>query len=362
MEADWGDGTVEPLVIDGDEVEGSHVYVAEGEYVVTATLVFDDGTSEVIELLAQVGGGTARLDGSDRFETAIEISEETYGDDEAGAVLLARADAFADALAAAPLALGEDAPILLTATAEVPASVLAEIDRVLVEGGTVYLLGGTAAIDPSVEEALSLLGYEVIRIAGDDRIETALQIAQFLLDAGVDVDEVILAAAGTFPDALAVSGYAAAAEAPVLLTDGQTLDPRVADLLGQLGDVEVIIPGGPAVISDAVVAEVQALGLEVERIAGDDRFSTSAALAEALYGEIETVIVATGVDFPDALAAGVQAGLELAPILLVGDELNDEVAAFIEAHAETIDDVYILGGPGAVPQAVVDAIQQLLEG
>jgi len=194
-----------------------------------------------------VGVGSARLSGQDRFGTANRLSREAFPTDgSAGAVLLARADHFADALASAGMAVLSEAPVLLTTTADVPAGVLEEIDRALGDDGVVYLLGGEAAISPTVAQSLESLGHRVVRIAGADRIETALDIARFVLDAGLDIDEVVLASAGNFPDALAGAAYAASQSAPVLLTAGAALDPRVAAFLLEVGtDVDVLVPVAP---------------------------------------------------------------------------------------------------------------------
>ena len=338
-----------------------HRYAEDGEYLVTVTATPALGAPLVETATAQVGRGSARLSGGSRLETATRVSRDAFpSDGSAGAVLLARSDAFADALAAASLAFLEDAPVLLTDSAEVSAGVLEEITRALGGAGTVYLLGGEVAIAPSVAEALAAAGHDVHRIAGDDRIDTAVQIAQFLIDAGVEVDQVVLASAAGFADALAGAAFAAEGGAPVLLTAADALDPRVAALLQQLGDVEVLVAGGELAVSDVVVGQVAAMGLEVQRLSGPDRFATSAAVAEALFDDAHTVVVATGANFPDALAGAAHAGRLHAPVLLVGDVLPPAVAEYLRARAGQIDVVYILGGGNAVSQDVMDEIEALL--
>ncbi|MBW3603215.1 MAG: cell wall-binding repeat-containing protein, partial [Actinobacteria bacterium] len=341
-----------------------HVYEVEGAYTVTVTATPQDGQTAVVEVVAQIGSGEARLDGDDRIETAISVSQDSFPDDgSADAVLLARADQFADALSAATLAFIEDAPVLLTGSDRLPADVVAELARALGDSGTVYLLGGEAAIDPAIEQGLVDLGYEVVRLAGTDRIATALAIAEFVLATGAEVEEVVLAAAGDYPDALAGAAYAAQNDALILLTDGAALDPRVAELLQQLGaDMPVIIAGGAAAISDAVADELSALGFTVTRVDGADRFETAANLAEEGYDGSDTVVLATGRTFPDALAGAAHAARLDAPVLLVSDVLPPAVAEFLAAHADTLDTVYVLGGMGAVPDDVLDAAAALIGG
>ena len=96
----------------------------------------------------------ARLAGSDRVATAIQSSWAEFGDGQAGAVVLARSDAFPDALAGTPLAAAAHAPLLLTPPTGLDDRVRAEIARVLAPGGAVYLLGGPSALSPDVEQAI----------------------------------------------------------------------------------------------------------------------------------------------------------------------------------------------------------------
>jgi putative cell wall-binding protein len=363
---DFGDGP-EPMRLtarDGDEAKAiaQHQYAEEGTYTVRVTATPSGATPVSVEVKVEVGGGAARLGGRDRHETANRLSREDFPTDgEAGAVLLARSDTFADALAAASVAVLEDAPVLLTPTADVPPSVLEEIARALGDSGTVYLLGGESAVAPSVAEALVAAGYDVVRMAGSDRIATSLQLAQFLLDAGVDVDEVVLASSTNFPDALAGAAYAGGAEAAVLLTPSDALDPRVRQFLADLGpDVEVHVAGGAAAVSDAVLAEVAALGGEVKRLSGEDRYETAVEIAEALFPAPAAVALATGRTFPDALAGAAAAGRRDAPVLLVGDTLPESVRAYLEQHVGSIEAVYVLGGESVVAPALMAEVQQIL--
>jgi|GEM_PF-2480592 len=367
---DFGDGSgAQQMVLtrqDVEDVEGravkQHRYEAAGDYTITVTAAPIIGETVTATVVVNVGSGSARLGGGDRFETSTRVSRESFPQDgSAQAVLLARADGFADALAAASLALHEDAPVLLTASAELPQLVIEEVTRALVAGGSVYLLGGESALAPSVAEALSGLGYTVERIAGADRVDTAVRIAEFLMASGADLDEVVLANAGNFPDALAGAAYAAAAGAPVLLTGSEALDPRVADLLTVIGDgAEVLLAGGEAAVSDAVLGELVAMGAKVTRLSGDTRFATSAAVAEALFDEATAVVVATGATFPDALSGAAHAGRLGAPVLLVGETLPDAVREYLAERRGQVEVVYVLGGENAVPAAVMAEVEQTL--
>jgi hypothetical protein len=84
---------------------------------------------------------TSRLSGGNRFETSAAISQSQFPDG-ARVAYLARADAFADALAGGVLT---DGPILLVPQCgELPAVIAAEIRRL--NPGRVTALGGTGAV------------------------------------------------------------------------------------------------------------------------------------------------------------------------------------------------------------------------
>ena len=92
-------------------------------------------------------------------------------------MVLARDDAFPDALAGVPLAAHFSGPLLLTTSNTLASETSAEIQRVLGRGATVYLLGGATALSPTIETQLHALGYATVRIAGADRYQTAVDIA-----------------------------------------------------------------------------------------------------------------------------------------------------------------------------------------
>ena len=198
------DGTVEHFALDID------VRCNTGERIQQVEVRFDANDAppdeepvpgpvdELLELL--------RLAGEDRVATAIDASQDSYPTDgSAGAVVLSRADGFADALAGTPLAAAEEAPILLTPTAALDPRTLAEIERILPSGGRVHLLGGTGAIGPAVAAALTERGYVVTRHAGADRYTTAVAVAEAL----GSPEEILLVTGRDFPDGLAAGAAAA---------------------------------------------------------------------------------------------------------------------------------------------------------
>jgi putative cell wall-binding protein len=192
------------------------------------------------------------------------------------------------------------------------------------------------------------------RLAGLDRFETAAAIAAAGFPDGSDT--VVVASGRAFPDALA----GAALGLPILLTEPTELPDATADAIGDLEATDVIILGGTAAVSSGVESDIEDLGVETSRLAGQDRYETAGAIAGSfddtdvadLNGK-PTAIVATGRDFADALAGGPLATSQDAgvyPVLLV----NAGVPAATQDAIEDlgIEQVVILGGTAAVPTSV----------
>ncbi len=307
--------------------------------------------------------------GEDRIDTAVHVSAAAFPDG-AGVALLARSDVYADALAGSPLAGAGGGPILLTRPDGVDAGVRTELERL--EVTRVVLLGGEVALDASVEAELRAMGLEVDRIGGANRFATAALIAAelgtthpvaFLVE-GLDEDP-----ARGWPDAVSTAPYAAATGRPVLLATTTDLPVETRDALDRHGVTETIVVGGPVSVGAEVVAAVEAEGHGPRRLAGDDRFATSVAVAaEAETAGVlsaEGVYLATGEDWPDALVVGPAAAASGDLLFLVdGDDLAASPAtrAALEARAAEIRTVRIVGGEATVSAAVEAQLRAALGG
>lgn len=93
-----------------------------------------------------------------------------------------------------------------------------------------------------------------------------------------------------------------------------------------------------------------------KRIAGADRYATSLAIAQAYFPTAKSVFVATGKNFPDALAAGPLAASQHAPILLVGNSLNTAQTDYLKTLASP--QITVLGGSGVVSETVETQLRQ----
>jgi putative cell wall-binding protein len=218
---------------------------------------------------------------------------------------------------------------------------------------TVPTADGAAAEDGGGDAA-------VRRLAGDDRYATAAAVA---LDRWDHPSDVFLASGADPADALAGAYGSGLHSSPVLLTTRDELPPATIDALRSIAPTKVRVLGGSASISDAVVAEVEALGPKVIRHAGADRFATAVAVAQSedasiigtYKGRGHTALLANGRRPFDALAAGPLSAGQLFPILLTETDALPKVTA--DALGKLgIQHVLVLGGTGAVADAVLDAL------
>ncbi len=191
------------------------------------------------------------------------------------------------------------------------------------------------------------------RVSGPDRIATAVAVSQNSFPAG-NAGAVVLARGDDYPDALVGGPLAAAKNAPLLLTEGSTLPAATATELKRVlpagGTVYVL--GGTSAVPATVANQLSAFGYSVVRYSGADRYATAVAVAKGL-GSPTTVLLATGTNFPDALAAGPAAAHAHGAILLTdGSTLPTETATYL-AGAHT---TYAIGGPAAAAAPSATAV------
>ncbi|MHB1018166.1 MAG: cell wall-binding repeat-containing protein [Coriobacteriia bacterium] len=302
--------------------------------------------------------------GASRIETAIEASKLGFPEG-SGCVVIATALSFPDALGGAGLAGSLDAPILLTYPTTLPGSVIAEIARL--EATHVIVLGGEGAVSDDVFDALEALpDVTAERIWGATRYATAEAIAgRTIIEMGSAWDGTAFVATGeSFPDALGASPIAAAKGWPIYLLppDTATHSQLVATMQDN-GVTSALVLGGTGVVPATFETMLNTALTEarVERLAGEDRYTT--ALDIAKYGVTvaglswDKLAIATGADFPDALAGGPLQGASDSVMLLAHPNgLNAEVCDELTTCATTIAEVRFLGGIGAIPQTVRDAV------
>ncbi|MGR7915882.1 cell wall-binding repeat-containing protein [Finegoldia sp. P1-F-LR] len=188
----------------------------------------------------------------------------------------------------------------------------------------------------------------VERVAGKNRVHTAINTSKRFFKKS---KYVIIADSGNYPDALTATVLAHVLDAPILLNNTRYLEDDVAREIVRLGASEVIIVGGHKSISENVKSQLAKYDAnKVQRIWGRDRYVTSSELAyeiERLTGKVNKAIIASGENFPDALATAPLGSKEIAPILLVTrNQMDKKVSKALKDL--NINKVYVAGGQNSV--------------
>lgn len=294
-----------------------------------------------------------RLAGADRFASAASIAlyASRYGPNP-DRVYLARADQFADALAAGTL---EDGPTLFVPSqGEVP-SVVLEVITALDPGEVVALGGPNAIADQVLRDAAD--GRPVDRLAGTDRFATAVAIATYAW-AGRTPTTVYVARADLPVDALA-GGFLT--DGPVLLLPPAGPAPDVVRAaIADLDPEQVVRLGGEAAIEWSTVQHAAA-GRSASTLNGEDRFETAAAISRRVVPDdfpVRNVYLARADVFADAVVAGALSD----GVLLLTQPCGDLPAPTAERLAQLdAHNVVALGGPAAVCDATLDSARQGLD-
>ncbi|MBW3665505.1 MAG: cell wall-binding repeat-containing protein [Actinobacteria bacterium] len=196
------------------------------------------------------------------------------------------------------------------------------------------------------------------RVAGDDRILTAIEVSKEHHDRS---DTVVLARHDIYPDALAGAPLAYQRNAPLLLTTSGALHPDTATEIRRLGADRAILLGETAALSARVEADLAALGVDTTRIGGPDRFDTARRIAQEVSDEHVYIVEGADPDpsrgWPDALSVAPLAAHQQRPILLVTTEVLPEATkrAIDELDAT---EATIVGGPVAISEEVRAQVEE----
>ena len=219
--------------------------------------------------------------------------------------------------------------------------------------------------DALVEEGSSLqvqAAYpdmpEYKRVAGSNRYETSSQLATQYSGYGMfNYGRVVVATGKNFPDALAAASLAGAYKCPIVLTNGKSITSENTLIIRQYASNEAIILGGTASVSSSVEQTIKNLGIKTRRIAGGNRYATSLKVYDAFRAAkggacYNTVIIATGSNFADALAISPYSYAKGAPIVLAsGGKLTLDAAKRIKSD-KCVRNIVIVGGTSVVKDTV----------
>lgn len=329
-------------------------------------LVFNSDRNRGIYILGYLEeDATIRLSGDDRWSTAVDISKDRFPTDgSADTVVLARGDdpeGYADALAGTPLSVCKDAPLLITTQHELLPEVEAEIERALGEDGTVILLGLTEALDDGVEQSVRDLGYSTERIGGAERIATSIEVAETIESDCYEPDNVLIARAFEFADALTGGAAAASQNGVIVLNQDESRNEQV----------ESYLDGHRAAADYALGGQIAALYPEATGLFGATRIETAVEVSEEFFDEPQVVGTARAWKFPDSLTGGAHIGARAGSMLLThdaaraassGEAVAPATEKYLCENADAIATAYIYGGIVAISAGTETAIDDRISG
>lgn len=290
-----------------------------------------------------------RIYGNERYETSYKLFEQGW--DSSDNVVLAYGLDYPDALAAAPLAGKNDAPILLVKNSSLSSQ--PELKELLKNKSVknAFIVGGTNVITGEIDKELNAMGISVKRLGGIDRYETAALIAN---EVGINNGEVSIVNGLSFADGLSMSAIAAKNNSPILLTRTDIIPETTKAFLdannGAISKTYVI--GETTVVSNNVVGQLK----NPERLGGSDRYKTNKSILDRFKGELDlsSVYIASGFTFPDALASSALAGKNNNFVILSHTTRADEtVRSEISENRGEIRKAYILGSNTIISDKII---------
>jgi putative cell wall-binding protein len=315
----------------------------------TALLVDD------VEIYRCRTNATTRVAESDRFATAAALSRDTAPG--VRTLYVASGLDYPDALSAAAVAGSSGTRILLVRPDSIPTTTAQALDRLNPQ--RIVVLGGSRAVNSTVQRQLGAYASTVDRIGGANRYETSALVSRHF---SPGVLTAYVATGQGFADALSGGALAADRNSPLLLVTKSGIPNPVRAELTRLRPDSIIVLGGPAAVADNVVEGLRRYATSraqvVRRISGSDRYAVSAAVA-AQFSSPRTTYLATGTGFADAITGGAVAGDKGVPLLLSRPaDLPGSVRSRLQSLRES--NGVVLGGTSALESIVRDQYGQTL--
>lgn len=285
-----------------------------------------------------------RISGNDRYQTAIAVSQDGWKSSDT--VILANGQDFPDALCASPLARKYKAPILLTPSTSLDPGVESEIQRLGAK--KIIIVGGAGVVSSTTESKLKGKGIEVSRFSGKDRFETSLAIAKEVKGTG---SEIAVVSSEGFADALSVAPIAANRQMPIILLPKHDIPINTEQYIKENNITKTYVIGGKGVLSDSLVSDLPGF----ERVSGLERYETNTAVLDRFASDVnfETAYMASGENFPDALACSALAPVTSSPIILTSNYVPNNTMNLVKDKFNNIINFKVIGGTGVIPDYLV---------
>lgn len=309
--------------------------------------------NDVDKIKSLIKAKNSRISGSNRFSTAVEVSKINYKKSET--VILANSEKATDILTTSPLAESLECPVLYTKDNAIPEETISEMERLGVK--RVIVIGGKKSVSDSVFKELSSK-YELNRVAGSDRFDTANKIAKEVVKRSSEKKKAIMVSSESYVDALTISSLATKENIPIVITNSKNLSEKTEEFLKNNEIKEIVYVGGNNSISNEVQKETEKKGIKtVARYAGKDRYETATIISDNVRPDSDFSVYVNGENLSDAITANSLCANLKSPILLVKkDTIPDSVKKTMNRKARF--NRIIVGGENSVSKNVEKEIKE----
>nr|WP_286184135.1 cell wall-binding repeat-containing protein [Clostridium sp. CCUG 7971] len=267
-----------------------------------------------------------KIIGTNRYDTAAKISQEAF-QNKTDSVVLVNGSSYSDGLSSGPLSSVTNSSTLLTRKDKLPNETKNELKRL--KPSKIYIIGGPNAIQESVVNEISnttnISKENIVRIAGDNREETSLQIAKYIQNISDIKSLYLVNGYKGEADAMSILSKACKNKQPIVITNGNKLNEEITKWIINLGKKDIYIIGGDQVMTRNIISSLENIAgnsLESNRIYGANRQETNAKVVEKFHKNIDTIIITKSDELIDALSVGNLASMKNAPIVIGTNKLT----------------------------------------
>ncbi|EGT5271329.1 cell wall-binding protein Cwp10 [Clostridioides difficile] len=302
-----------------------------------------------------------KLKGTDRFETAIKISQSGWTKSDTVVIVNGEDKSMVDGLTATPLASVKNSPILLSSNEKLPQKTVEELKRL--NPSKVVVIGGNNSMPNSVVEAIKAVNSKISvqRIGGDTRYQTSINIAKEI-DKTNNVSKLYIGAGNGEADSLSIASLAGKEKTPIVLTQKDGVDNETEQFIKSNKVSNIYFIGGVEKISNKAIEQVGKIAnkdISNNRVAGQTRQETNAKVIDKFYSQskLDGVVVANQDKLIDALAVGPLAAKNNSPVILATNTLDKSQESSLKGKNSS--KLFEVGG--GIASSVIDKIKSLIE-
>ncbi|MDI7817026.1 cell wall-binding repeat-containing protein [Clostridioides difficile] len=302
-----------------------------------------------------------KLKGSDRFETAVKISQSGWEKSDTVVIVNGEDKSMVDGLTATPLASVKSSPILLSSNDKLPQKTVEEIKRL--NPSKLIVIGGNNSMPNAVVESIKAINSKISvqRIGGGTRYQTSINIAKEI-DKTNNVNKLYIGAGNGEADSLSIASLAGKEKTPIMLTQKDGVDNEAEQFIKSNKVSNIYFIGGVEKISNKAIEQVGKIvdkDISKNRVAGQSRQETNAKVIDKFYSQskLDGVVVANQDKLIDALAVGPLAAKNNSPVVLATNTLDKSQE--ISLKNKNSSKLFEIGG--GIASSVVDKIKSLIE-